>query len=231
MYAHGQNKPLVTEFQSWANYNLQTRLSRHFGLWMDAEAHSQEHYFNGVSLFLFRLGGTYYNKKNNKYTVGYGYASYLPGDNHKYISVPEHHAWQQYQWFVHPGKSKIMQWVRLEEKLKKDVLNDYVTDNTYSFMYKFRYNFFATIPLTKKGLIAHSLAMALGDELYLYYEPGASNNHLYDQNRVFTGFSYSVNGHDDLVFGLTHILQENASATQYKYQNILKLSFFQKIAF
>ncbi len=121
-----------------------------------------------------------------------------------------------------------MQWVRMEQKFKENVIDNYTAAETYTLTYKIRYNIFCTIPLTKKGLVAHSLGLSLGDEIYLYYGPHIPN-HVFDQNRVFVGFSYAVNSHDNLVFGLMNMLQEDGSGTQYKDNNVLRVSLFQSI--
>ena len=223
-----QNKPVIYQQQSWAGYFPQIKLSKHWGLWIDAEVHSNDHYFNGFSQAVFRLAGTYYNNKQNKFTAGYGYTDYFPGDNHKYISIPEHFTWEQYQWYFYPGKSKIMQWIRLEQKFKEDVIDNYTAADTYTTTYRARYNFYCTLPLSKKGLKANTLAVALGNELYLYYAPH-SPNHIFDQDRLFLGFSYAVNGHDNLVFGVMNMFQEDISGLQFKDNNVLRVSLFQNI--
>ncbi len=228
LQSFAQNKPVAYLQQSWLGYYPQIKLSQHWGLWFDSEIHTTDHYFNGVSQAVFRLAGTYYNKKQNKFTAGYGFTDYLPGDNHKYISIPEHFIWEQYQCYAYPGKSKIMQWFRLEQKFKEDVIDNYTPANTYTLTYKARYNFYCAMPLSKKGLKANTLAVAVGDELYLYYAPHLPN-HLFDQNRIFLGFSYAVNSHDNLVFGVMNMYQEDVSGASFKDNNVLRVSLFQNI--
>ena len=228
LYSSAQNKPVIFQQQSWAGYSPQVKFSTHWGTWFDSEIHTNDHYFNAFSQATFRLGGTYYNNKQNKFTVGYGYTDFFPGDNHQYISIPEHFVWQQYQWFHYFKKSKLMQWVRLEEKYINDVIDNYSSANTYTLTYKARYNIFYQISLNKKGMIAKSLSLAMGDEFYLYYGPHIQNQ-VFDQNRIFLGFSYLVNAHDNLQFGVMNILQEDVSGKQFKDNNVLKVSFFQNI--
>lgn len=229
LHSQAQNKPLVYEQQSWAGWNLQVKTSARWGIWFDTETHTADHYFNGFSQSTVRLAGTYYNRNNTKFTVGYGYTRYFPGENHQYISIPEHFGWQQYQWFHNTKKTRLMQWIRLEEKFKNNVIDNYTADNTYTFTYKARYNIFYQIALNREGLGAHRLSLAMGNELYLYYGPHTPN-HLFDQDRVFLGFSYAVNNHDNLVFGVLNILSENQAGTQYKDNNILRVTFFENIS-
>ena len=88
--AIAQNKPFTYQQQSWAGWYPQVKFSKHWGAWVDAEVHTSDHYFNGFSQAIFRLAATYYNKRGNKFTGGLGYTDYLPGDNHKYISIMDH---------------------------------------------------------------------------------------------------------------------------------------------
>lgn len=219
---------MTYDLQSWLGYNLQPRFSKHWGSWIDAELHTKDHYFNGFTQSVFRIGGTYYTNKGTKFTLGYGYTSYFPGDKHPQLTVPEHFVWQQFQWYLHPGRSKIMQWIRFEEKFKRDLQPDATLASSSSTNYKLRYNVFCTFPLNKKGLIAHSWAFVLGNELYLYYNPEGSN-HIFDQHRLFLGLSYAVNAHDNLVMGVNNNLIENSAGDQFNYQNILKVTFFENI--
>ncbi len=54
-----------------------------------------------------------------------------------------------------------MQWVRLEQKFKEDVIDNYTLADTYTLSYRARYNFYCAIPLSKRGLKANTLAVAL----------------------------------------------------------------------
>jgi hypothetical protein len=137
-----QNKPVIYQQQSWLGWYPQVRLSKHWGTWTDLELHTNDHYFNGFSQYIFRVAATYYNNKDNKFTAGYGYTNLFPGDNHQFISIPEHHSWQQYQWFSKTKMHKTMQWLRLEQKFKKNVIDDYTAADTYTLTYKLRYNIF-----------------------------------------------------------------------------------------
>lgn len=228
VFVQAQQKPMLFEAQSWASYNLQAKFSSKWGSWFDAEIHTKDHYFNEFSQVTIRLGASYYLKNHNKIIGGYGYTDYFPTEGHQYISIPEHFVWQQYQFFHNSQRHKLMQWIRLEEKWKGEALNDYTHSNNYTFYYKFRYNLFYQIPLHKKGFVPKSLSIALSDELYLYYGPTLAN-HVLDQNRVFAGFSYAVNPHDNLVFGVLNILQQNTAGTQFKNTNVLRVSFFENL--
>ena len=223
-----QNKPITYLQQSWAGWYPQVKFSKHWGSWYELEVHSADHYFNGVSQAIVRLAATYYTNSGSKFTAGYGFTDYFPGDNHLYFSLPEHHAWEQYQWFNDGQKHKLMQWLRLEQKFKENVIDNYTADNSFTITYKLRYNIFYLLPLTQRGFNAGSISLGLGNEIYFYYGPHISN-HVFDQNRVSIGLSYAVNTHDNIVIGITNILQESGDGNSYLNTNLLRLSFFQNI--
>lgn len=224
--AHAQSKPVRYEQQAWAGWFPQIRFSKHFGLWADAEIHTADHYFNGFSQATVRLAATYYNNRSNKFTAGYGFTDLFPGENHPDVALQEHFGWEQYQCYHIRQKTKLMQWVRAEQKFRNSAIDSHTASSDYTLTHKLRYNIFYQVALNKKGLVPHALALAMGNELYLYYSPNA-HNHLFDQNRIFLGFSYAVNGHDNLVFGITNILQENSAGTAYTNTNVLRVSLFQ----
>ena len=225
-----QQKSVVYEQQIWPGYNANIKFNGMWGIWVDGELHTNDHYFNNFSQFTLRFAATYFLKNNNKFTAGYGITDYLPGDGHKNIAIPEHQLWQQFQWFNNTTKHKLMQWVRLEQKWKENVLNDSTAADDYTNTYKLRYNFFYTLSLNKNGFHPNALSLAFGDELYLYY--GATiSNHIFDQNRVFVGFSYAVNKHDNFVFGYMNIEQQNSAATQLKISSVIKATLFLNIGY
>jgi hypothetical protein len=223
-------KNVVYEQQIWAGYNANIKFNKRWGIWLDGEIHSNNNYVNNFSQFTFRFAGTYFLKNNNKYTAGYGFTDHLPSETSTNISVPEHFLWQQFQWFNNTTKHKLMQWLRTEEKWKENILNDSTSANNYTNTYKLRYNIFYTLPFNKTGFSSKSLSLALGDELYLYYGPTLSN-HVFDQNRVFIGFSYAVNRHDNFVFGYLNIQQQNSTATQLKISSIIKATLFLNLGY
>jgi hypothetical protein len=223
-------KKVVHEQQIWTGYNANIKFNNRWGIWLDGEIHTNDHYFNNFSQFTLRFAGTYFLKNHNKFTAGYGYTDFLPGEGHESFSIPEHFIWQQFQWFNNTSKHKLMQWVRTEEKWKENQFNDSTLSGDFTNTYKLRYNVFYTIPFSKTGFAPKSLSFALGDELYLYYSPTLSN-HVFDQNRIFIGFSYAVNKHDNFVFGYLNIQQQNATATQLKISSIIKATLFLNLGY
>ena len=56
-------------------------------------------------------------------TGGYAYAHLYP-DGARTVGQPEHRPWQQVQWFTRFPKARLMQWVRLEERFRQQVINN-----------------------------------------------------------------------------------------------------------
>ena len=228
MECGAQTKQTAYSNQIWYGYYPQFKLSKHWGLGSDWELHSKEIFFDNFSRSVFRLAVTYYVTDVTKITAGYCYINDYPADNHLFVSLPEHQGWQQLQWFTYYRKKKLMQWLRLEERYKRNVMDNYTLADSYTFSYRARYNFFYQLPLSKKGIVAHSLSAVIGDELYINFGKNIVNNY-FDQNRIFLGLSYAVNAHDNLVFGYMNLFQQLAAGNQYKSMNVIRLSFFQNV--
>jgi hypothetical protein len=223
-----QTKSYTYGNQVWYGYYPQIKLSNHWGIWNDWELHSKENFIEGASQFVFRLGATYYFTTGSKLTAGYGYTNAYPGDNHLYISQPEHFGWQQIQWFNTFHKKKLMQWIRLEERYRKHVLDNYTLGDNYDFSYRARYEAYYQLPLSKEGISRHHFSFAIGEEIYINFGKKIINNY-FDQNRISAGLSYMVNNHDNLVLSYIILFQQLAAGNQYKSLNVIRLSFFENI--
>ena len=228
--ALSQQKKYTYGNQIWYGYYPQFRLSNRWGIWNDWELHSKENFVEGTSQIVFRLAATYYFLSGNKLTAGYGYSNAYPGDNHLYISQPEHFGWQQMQWYNSFRKKKLMQWLRLEERYKRHVIDNYTLADYYDFTYRARYEAYYQMPLSKAGISRHHFSLTLGEEIYINFGKSIINNY-FDQNRVSCGFSYMVNNHDNLVLSYMNLFQQLASGNQYKNFNVIRLSFFQNLNF
>src|SRR5205809_1011099 len=110
--------------QIWLGYLNQTRFSNKWGIWTDLHLRTKDDYTTNFSQAIIRLGLTYYINDNTKLTLGYGNIFIFPGDNHQRITRHEHRPWQQIQWHTKYGKTRMMQWIRLEERYRQKVLND-----------------------------------------------------------------------------------------------------------
>ncbi|MEJ7587696.1 MAG: DUF2490 domain-containing protein [Ferruginibacter sp.] len=216
--------------QLWFGYLSQTRLSNKWGTWTDLHLRTKEDFFNNFSQSIVRLGLTYYVTDVTKITAGYAYVSIYPAEGHRQITRPEHRPWQQVQWHTRYGKKRMMQWIRLEERFRRKVLNDSTLAVGSNFNYRLRYNIWYDIPLGKKGIVPSSLSFVLNDELHLNFGKEIVNNY-FDQNRFFMGFKYQLNEQNNVQIGYMNQFQQLPAGNRYRSFHTVRLFYFQNFDF
>lgn len=222
---HAQSKHTETYDAVWLGYFNQTRFSNKWGSWTDLHLRTKEDFFTNFYQSILRFGLTYYLNDATKLTAGYAYVSTYPGDNHPHVTQPEHRPWQQIQWHTKYPKIRMMQWIRLEEKFRRRILNPSELASGYNFNYKIRYNFFLQAPLDKKGIQPHKFSFVVNDEVHINFGKQVVYNY-FDQNRFFIGFAYHTNKTDQLQFGYMNLFQELAGGNQYKSINAARIFYF-----
>lgn len=229
-YANLNAQSKITEKvqQIWVGYLNQTRLSDKWGIWADAHLRTKESFVTGFSQGMIRVGLTRYMSDDLKLTGGYAFINHFPADNHKNISQPEHRPWQQIQWHSRYPKARLMQWLRLEERWRRKVMNDDALGEGYQFNFRLRYNFFIHFPLSKRRFQPNSLSLVLNDELHVNFGKQIIYNY-FDQNRFFTGFNYHVNKHDNLQFGYMYLFQQLASGNRYRNNHAARVFYFHNL--
>ncbi|MGC4100016.1 DUF2490 domain-containing protein [Ferruginibacter sp.] len=214
--------------QVWLGYLNQTRFSNKWGMWADLHLRTKENFFDNYSVSILRAGITYYVTDATKLTAGYAYVSIYPGDNHKGITQPEHRPWQQVQWHTKYGKKRMMQWIRLEEKYRRKILNDSTLADGYSFNWKLRYNIWYEIPFSKNGPLPKTWSFILNDEAHVNFGKQVVNNY-FDQNRFFAGFKYQLNNEMNVQFGYTNVFQQLSAGNRYKSINGARIFLFHNV--
>ncbi len=226
--ASGQVKTTSHINQVWVGYLNQTRLSNKWGTWTDLHLRTKEDFFSNLSVGIVRVGITYYVSDAVKLTAGYAFVNFFPGDNHKNISQPEHRPWQQVQWHTKYAKTRTMQWLRLEERYRRKILNDSTLASGYSFNWKLRYNFLFQVPLSKKGPEPKTWSFIVNDEVHINFGKQIVNNY-FDQNRFFLGFAYQTNKTDNLQIGYMNVFQQLAAGNQYKSIHTARVFYFHNL--
>lgn len=226
--AFGQVLKSTTHLQQvWLGYFNQTRVTDKFGFWVDLQLRTKEDFFDNLSVSLNRFGLTYYLTDNTKLTAGYAYVVAYPEDNRK-VSIPEHRPWQQVQWNTKYGKKRMMQWIRLDERYRRRLVNDSTLADAYSFNYKLRYNLFYDIPLSRKGIVPKALSFVINDEVHINFGRQIVLN-TFDQNRFYLGFKYQLSEHSNLQLGYMNVFQQLATGHRYRSINTARLFFFQNL--
>jgi hypothetical protein len=214
--------------QVWTGYFNQTRFSKRWGAWFDLQLRTKEDFFSGLSQLLIRPGITYYVSDAVKLTGGYAYINHFPADNHKEVSQPEHRPWQQVQWHTKYSKLRTMQWLRLEERFRRKILNDSTLGEGSNFNFRLRYNFFLQVPFTSKPIDKGDFSFIVNDEIHVNFGKQILYN-TFDQNRFFLGFAYNMNAHDNIQFGYMNLFKQLAAGNKYKYIHAARVFYFHNL--
>lgn len=223
-----QTKQTESVQQVWAGYFNQTRFSKKWGMWAEAQLRTKEEFFTNFSMGMLRLGLTYYLTDDVKLTAGYAFINHFPADNHKNISQPEHRPWQQVQWHTRYTKLRLMQWFRLEERWRRKILNDNTLADGYNFNFRIRYNFLSQFPLSKKRFEPKTLSLIVNDEVHINFGKEVVNNY-FDQNRLFLGFNYQVDKRNNLQFGYMNLFQQLTAGNRYRSIHTARMFFFHNL--
>ncbi|WP_018617199.1 DUF2490 domain-containing protein [Segetibacter koreensis] len=219
-------KSTATQRQTWIAFSNQTRLSDKWGFWGDFNLRTKEEFTQNLSQIILRPGLTYYANDNTKLTVGYAYVVNYPSEADKHFSQPEHRIWQQLQWHTKYTKTKLMQWIRLEEKYRHKILNDSTLANGYNFNYKFRYNLFWDVPLRQSP--NNKVSFIVNDEVHINFGKQIIYNY-FDQNRFFIGFKFDFNKHENLQLGYMNQFQQLPEGNKYRNNHIIRVFFAQNL--
>jgi hypothetical protein len=223
-----QTKQTASEQQVWLGYFNQTRVSNRFGIWTDLHYRTKEDFFSNSSQAIARFGIMYYLNDITKITAGYAYVNHFPADAHKNISQPEHRPWQQLQWHSKYGKKRVMQWLRLEERYRKNILNDSTLADGYAFNFRARYNFFIQVPLSSQGIAPNTFSFIANDEIHINFGKQVVNNY-FDQNRFFIGFGYHTNATDHLQVGYMNLFQQLPAGNKYRSLHTARIFYFHNL--
>jgi hypothetical protein len=213
--------------QVWIAYNNQTRFSEKWGAWADLHLRTNDNFFDELSTSIARFGLTYYVNNNTKLTAGYAYVNFFPVGAMN-ISQPEHRPWQQVQWHNNYPKLRLMQWLRLEERFRRKILNNDELADGYNFNYRLRYNFFINGPIGKKPFAPGTFSWVLNDEVHVNFGEEIVYNY-FDQNRFFAGFGYHINPRNSIQFGYLNVFQQLPAGNRYRSTHAARIFYFHNL--
>jgi hypothetical protein len=144
------------------------------------------------------------------------------------VAQPEHRPWQQLQWHTRYAQLRTMQWLRLEERYRKNILNDSTLGNGYQFNFRLRYNFLLQVPLTTGTVGAGDFSFIVNDEIHINFGRQVLYN-TFDQNRFFLGFAYHLNANDNLQFGYMNQYQQLSSGSRYRSVHAARIFYFHNL--
>ena len=108
-----------------------------------------------------------------------------------------------------------MQWIRLEERYRRKIVNDSTLGSGYNFNFRLRYNIWYELPLSSKGIVPYSLSFIANDEVHINFGKEIVYNY-FDQNRFFLGFKYRFSERANVQFGYMNVFQQLAAGNKYK---------------
>jgi hypothetical protein len=221
-------RSVATEEQTWLAYFNQTRLSNKWGVWLDVHFRTTEHFVKEPSKAIGRLGLMYYLNDDLKFTNAYAYINHFPEEGHANVSQPEHRIWHQLQLHTKYGRSRTMQWIRLEERFRRKIKNDNELAEGYRFDWRIRGNILYNFPLSSKGIAPGTISGVLNDEIFV----NLSRNNVYnvfDQNRFFAGIAYHTSSHSNLQVGYMNVFQQLSAGYRFRSVHAIRVFFFQNL--
>jgi hypothetical protein len=225
-FVNAQEKTIHSREQLWFGYFNQTRITNKVGLWMDVHYRLTDNFVERPFQFIVRPALNFYIKDNVRLQTGYAYVSHFPAEGLE-TTRPEHRGWQQIWWNQKYNSFTTLQWLRLEERFNRKVVNDELQTD-YNFNYRLRYNFSFFIPLKGKELVPKTPFIALIDEVFLNFGDKIVYN-TFDQNRFFIGIGYQITSHMNIQTGYMNIFQQEASGNSYWSTHAIRLFLLQTL--
>jgi len=210
---------------AWLGYFNQTRFTNHSGIWIDAHLRLNNQFVKEVHATLFRIAYIYYISDQTRLTAGY--CNQIQYGHEGTPNIPEHRPWQQVQWFEKKNGFNMMQWVRLEERFRRKVEDNELTDD-YNFNFRIRYNMSFTIPLKGKKVEPKTPFLFINNEVFINFGKNIVNNY-FDQNRAFIGLGYQFTQHFNAHLGYMYVFQQLPEGNKYINSNVIRLFVFHNL--
>lgn len=226
VFSWAQEKNVTGSEQIWLGYFNQMRLTQRSGIWFDAHFRFTDDFTDRLGVTIFRPGYTYYITDQTRLTAGYAYLTAYSASPET-PDVPEHRPWQQIQWFDKRKHFSMMQYIRLEERFRRIVENNELTDD-YSFNFRIRYNLSLTIPLKGKVVEAKTPFLFLSDEIMINFGKEIVYNY-FDQNRFFAGIGYQFTKNLNAHIGYLNVFLQRPAGDEFIKTDAFRLFVFHNL--
>ena len=214
--------------QSWFGYVNQARISEHWSTWLDLHLRTKEDFVTDLSTSIVRVGLTYQANERLKLTAGYAFVNFFPADDHPGVSQQEHRPWQQISWNSPGKRSRVLNYIRLEERYRRKIKDADELADGYNFNYRARYNTMLLLPLSKRPFAPKSLSLNLNNEIQINFGKQIVYNY-FDQNRFLAGFAYHTTATSYLQFGYMNLFQQLASGNQYRMTHAARVYYYHNV--
>ena len=198
------------ENSGWLFLLNSTKFSEKWGMHLDVQVRSNDNW-DGTKNVLFRPGITYYIDKNQNVTAGYLFAS-----THAMPNSVEHRIWQQYIVNHKIKNILVAHRFRLEQRFLADD----------SFAQRLRYFIRLVQPLQNtEQSFTKGAFFALQNEAFLNIQnKAATNNSLFDQNRLYLAAGYRFSKKLDLEAG--YLRQSVNGRSRNTVNNVAQLALY-----
>lgn len=211
----------------WLGQFNQLRYSNRLGLWVDIHLRSIGGADARFAQSILRVAPIWYLSDQARLAAGYAWINHFPDEGHRYVSQPEHMIWGQFQWFNQYPRLRTMQWIRLEQRYRRKILNDYELASGYTQSSRLRYNLAAFIPVTARKFQPGGLFVAVNDELHMNLGQPRS---YFNQNRAFAGLGVQTTAHSQLHMGYMHLFVYRSASDTYLRTHTLRIFWFLNLA-
>ncbi|MBL7697966.1 MAG: DUF2490 domain-containing protein [Chitinophagaceae bacterium] len=214
--------------QTWFGYVNQAKISRHWSTWLDLHLRTKEDFVTDLSTSIVRAGLTYEANERLKFTAGYAYVNFFPADDHPGVSQPEHRPWQQILWNSAAKRSRVINYIRLEERYRRKIKDADELADGYHFNFRARYSTMLLLPLGEKPFAAKSLSLNLNNEIHINFGKQIVYNY-FDQNRFLAGFAYHTTATSYLQFGYMNLFQQLAAGNKYRMTHAARVYYYHNV--
>lgn len=129
--------------------------------------------------------------------------------------------WHQWLFIMPMGRVKIFHQFRFEHRWRRSN----VIGSEYDFTNRYRYKFFAYIPLNKETIEENTLFFSPSAEIFL--QSGASIvQNPFEDFRTYNGFGYVLNSSLTFFVGHMWTIGQSTSGFEYKTTHIIRLNLF-----
>lgn len=202
---------------AWYIYNGSFFVRQQTELFLEVQLRLREVLSNKEEIFFRPFYIHHFNNRNN---LGLGYTYHVlfsdaaAGENSK--SLHENRIILQYVLFTPVGKTNLQHRFRLEQRWLKPVNSDVETKN------RFRYRFWARIPLASERIEKGVFFASLYNELFIDLTNGLS----FDQNRLFGGMGYQFADATSFTFGFLYQRRPQRDLYRLQFWILQRLDFY-----
>ena len=221
--AQTPQKDVQDQEQVWLAYFNQSRLSKHWGAWLDLHARRVD-WLDRWNTMIVRPGITYYVNDHVRITAGYAWVGHFPNAE---TLRPEHRPWQQVLWTSRSKKLQTQQWVRLEERFNRKFDNGELQEG-HDFNFRVRYLLALLVPLKGDYIQKGVPFLSFNDEVHLNAGKQIVYNY-FDQNRLFLGIGYQFTKSLNAQVGYMNLFQQLPQGNRFNNNHVIRLFFFHNL--